>query len=86
VEFTGGFGGFWIMALISSVLGLAITIGLIALIVLGIRWFIRQDRAASGRPAATGGADDSLEVLRRRYASGEIDDEEYERRRRVLGG
>ncbi len=86
MEFGGGLGGFWVMALVSSVLGLVITIGLIALIVLAIRWFIRQDRAAGGSHGAGGGPDDSLEVLRRRYASGEIDDEEYERRRRVLGG
>lgn len=86
VDFTGGFAGMWVMALISGVLGLVITIGLIVLIVLGIRWLLRQDRAAGGGPATPGGADDSLEILRRRYASGEIDEEEYERRRRILGG
>jgi putative membrane protein len=86
VDVTGGFGGFWIMALISAALGLVITIGLIVLIVLGIRWLLRQDRYPGGGSASAGGADDSLEVLRRRYASGEIDDEEYERRRRILAG
>jgi len=30
--------------------------------------------------------DDPLEILRQRYARGEIDDEEYERRRRTLSG
>jgi putative membrane protein len=86
VDFTGGFAGFWVMALISAVLGLVLTVGLIALIVLGIRWLIRQDRAAGGGAAATGAPEDPMDVLRRRYASGEIDDEEYERRRRALSG
>jgi putative membrane protein len=86
VDFTGGFAGFWVMALISGVLGLVLTVGLIALIVLGIRWLIRQDRVASGGAAAPEGSEDPMDVLRRRYASGEIDDEEYERRRRTLSG
>jgi len=81
--FDPGMGGFWIMSLVSGVIGLAITIGIIALIILGIRWLIRQER-----PAPTGAArgDDPLEILRRRYANGEIDDEEYDRRRRTLAG
>jgi putative membrane protein len=86
VDFTGGFAGFWVMALISGVLGLVLTVGLIALIVLGIRWLIRQDRAAGGAAAPPEVSPDPMEVLRRRYASGEIDDEEFERRRRTLGG
>jgi putative membrane protein len=86
VDFTGGFAGFWVMALISGVLGLVLTVGLIALIVLGIRWLIRQDRAAGGGAATPELPEDPMEVLRRRYASGEIDDEEYERRRRTLSG
>jgi putative membrane protein len=76
-------GGFWVMAIISALVSLAIAIGVIVLIVLGIRWFVRQERAS--RPPAPR-SDDPLEVLRQRYARGEIDEEEYERRRRVLGG
>jgi putative membrane protein len=86
VDFTGGFSGMWIMALISGLMGLVITVGLIALIVLGIRWFLRQERGSLGGSGGAPRADDSLEVLRRRYAAGEIDDEEYERRRRTLAG
>ena len=41
--------------------------------------------AAPGLPSAPR-PDEPLEILRQRYARGEIDDEEYERRRRVLSG
>jgi putative membrane protein len=79
--------GMWVMALVSGVVGLLITVGLIVLIVLGIRWLLRQERAAGTSAGASAPRqDDPLEVLRRRYASGEIDDEEYERRRKILTG
>ncbi len=64
----------------------------IVLIVLGIRWLIRSDRSSrlsggSGAyPGAGGGPDDPLEILRQRYARGEIDDEEFERRKKTLTG
>jgi putative membrane protein len=84
-----GFGGPWLAEVFIVVLGLAFWIGLLALIFLGIRWLLRQDRASSQRPGGMTGmpsADDPLEILRRRYAAGEIDDEEYARRRKTLGG
>ena len=45
-------------------------------IVLGIRWLVRQ-----GRPEIS---DSALDVLRQRYARGEIDEREFEQRRRAL--
>lgn len=54
-------------------------VGVIALVVLGIRWLWRQQ---DGRRPATG--EDPLEILRRRYAAGEIDQDEFEKRRRSL--
>jgi putative membrane protein len=45
-------------------------------IVVGIRWLVRQGR--DGRP------DHALEILRERYARGEIGKEEFEARRRDL--
>jgi putative membrane protein len=83
-----GFGGPWLAELFVVALGLTFWIGLIALIILGIRWLLRQERG-DARGAGTGprgpSAEDPLEILRRRYAAGEIDDEEYVRRRKTLG-
>ncbi len=45
-------------------------------IVVGIRWLVRQ-----GRPEV---ADSALEILRQRYARGEINREEFEAKRRDL--
>ena len=45
-------------------------------IVVGIRWLVRQ-----GRPEGT---DSALEILRQRYARGEINREEFEGKRRDL--
>ncbi len=86
--FDPGMGGFWVMALVSSLVSLAIAAGIIILIILGIRWLLRQEQTSGpSRPGGTSrGTDDALELLRQRYARGEIDDEEYERRRRILGG
>ena len=87
-----GFGhGFWIAEILAVAVGVVFWGGLIVLIVLGIRWLLRQDRASShgtgtAGPGGQPGAEDPLEILRRRYAAGEIDDQEYERRRKVLKG
>lgn len=48
----------------------------IVAIVLGIRWLLRQ-----GRPEVS---DSALEILRQRYARGEINREEFEARRKDL--
>ena len=50
----------------------------IAGLILGIRWLAAQ--GASSRPAA----DPALEILRQRYARGEINKEEFESRKRDL--
>jgi putative membrane protein len=75
-------GGLFLVFLIIPV---AFWIGLIALIFLGIRWLIRQnatDRSRIAQPPE----DTALELLRQRYARGEIDATEFEERRRTLGG
>jgi putative membrane protein len=79
VNFGGGMGIEWVVVLIIVFFwGLVI-----AAIVLGIRWLIRADRRGSHEAPAT---PDALEILRQRYARGEIDEAEYERRRAVLRG
>lgn len=51
---------------------------IIALIVLAVRWVMANQGAAP--------RDDALETLRKRFAAGEIDEEEFNRRKRVLEG
>jgi putative membrane protein len=46
--------------------------------VLGIRWLVRQGRDER--------SDRALDVLRERYARGEIDKDEFDAKRRDLGG
>ena len=87
-----GFGaGFGILGLVWLVLIVAFWVLVIAGLVLGVRWLLRQDRASHlppGPPMAPPGPrpDDPLEILRQRYARGEIDEEEYARRKATLGG
>jgi len=84
-EFGSGFGFF---ALIWLVVILVFWGLVIAGLVLGIRWLIRQNKQDRSAPPVPPGraAPDPLEVLRHRYAKGEIDEEEYERRRKTLSG
>jgi len=72
----GGMEGWgWGMAIVHSVLWWAI---LVVGIVLLVR-LLRRDSQAGGPPAET-----ALEVLKKRYARGEIGKEEYEQKRRDL--
>src|SRR3989337_383876 len=66
-----GVGGLGMM-----VLGFLFWVAVIVALVLGIRWLVRQ-----GRPEA---GDSALEILRQRYARGEINREEVEAKRKDL--
>jgi len=80
-------GGFGLMAVLFSLIWIAMVVLGLVLLILGIRWLLRQGGGTSqGSGPGPRRADDPLEVLRGRYARGEIDDEEFERRRRILGG
>ena len=68
---TGWIGGFW--GLVQLVITLAVLAGVIAGIVLGIRWLISLDRDRRADPA--------LQILRERYARGEIGRDEFDARR-----
>jgi putative membrane protein len=82
----GGFGAFGLIELVWVAISMAVTIGIIVLIVLGIRWLLRNTdggpRGGPGRP----GEDLALAALRERFARGEIDATEFEERKRILGG
>lgn len=60
-----------------GVFGLFWLILLVVVVVLGVRWIGASGGAKSTPPSA-------LEILKERYARGEIDDEEFQRRRREL--
>lgn len=76
----GGMGIGWLVGVLILVLSWSLVI---AAIVLAIRWLVRADRRGRLEGPAT---PDALEILRQRYARGEIDEAEYERRRAVLKG
>ena len=65
-------GGLLVLLLFASVLGGS---------VLAATWYTSQRRKASG---VTGGDLTALDILKKRYAGGEIDREEYERMREGL--
>lgn len=57
-------------------LGLLLVVALVALVVAGIAWAVRSGSRSSADP---------VEILRRRFARGEISAEEMEQARRTLG-
>ena len=68
--------------------------GLLALLVLGILvavmvalvvYTTRRGADAQGRSPAPGGGVSAEDILRRRYAAGEIDEDEYTRRSQFIG-
>ncbi|HCT77603.1 MAG TPA: hypothetical protein DGG94_00620 [Micromonosporaceae bacterium] len=70
-----------------SMLMMMASMTVLALLVLGavvflVVWATRT--ATSGH--ASSGVDDAEQVLRRRYAAGEVDDEEYQRKLATLRG
>jgi putative membrane protein len=71
--FMCGAGGLLMMLMMLLFWGVVI-----AGFVLGLRWLVAQ-----GRPAAP--RDEALEILRQRYARGDIDKQEFEARKRDLG-
>ena len=89
-------GNLGIVELVMVAVWIAVVIAVIVLLFLGIRWLLRQGGSQAGTPPpltppapsmpAAPRPDDPLEILRQRYARGEIDEEEYERRRRTLAG
>jgi uncharacterized membrane protein len=84
----GEFAVVGIVALLWGIVSLAFGIAMIVLIVLGIRWLIRNTAAGNQLtgPGPRTGDDAAMAALRERFARGEIDAQEFEERRRVLGG
>ncbi|TDC85812.1 hypothetical protein E1193_01875 [Micromonospora sp. KC606] len=61
---------------------------LIVTVLLGLVWLVRSTGVltARGRPDTVSQTPEAELLLRRRYAAGEIDDEEYQRRLAALRG
>jgi putative membrane protein len=85
--FDGFFGGIGMLGLLWFAISVAFTVAIVILIVVAIRWLVRNTAAADHPGHASGGPteDSALATLRERFARGEIDAEEYEARRRTLG-
>ena len=69
--FMWGAGGLVMMLMMLVFWGLVI-----AGLIVGLRWLVGQGRA--------GGRDEAMEILRQRYAKGEIDKQEFDARARDL--
>ena len=68
-----GYGFFgWLLMLLFLVL-------IIGAVVLGVRWFMNEGKLEVSRKDET-----PLDIVKKRYASGEIDKEEFETMRREL--
>jgi putative membrane protein len=79
------FNGFFSEFALIAVLNTAFLILVIVAVLVGIRWLMRQNN--NDRRPPDGPSDDTaLELLRQRYARGEIDAAEFEERKRTLGG
>jgi putative membrane protein len=76
------FGGLGLVSLFGFLIVFVFWGLIITALVLGIRWLIRADRRGQVPPPPA--TMDPLEVLRHRYAKGEIDEEEFDRRRKTL--
>lgn len=73
------------MMLVPLVLGVLLIVGLGA----GVWWLARQgfgELPSRGGPGLLRSSDPAAEILRERFARGEIKRDEFEERRRVLGG
>ena len=77
--FMGGHGAGWFMG------GFGSLFGLLLLVLLGVLAY-RLIRAGVSGTGANRDRKDSLEILKRRYANGDIDAEEYRKIRELLRG
>jgi putative membrane protein len=80
------FVSFGAFALVALAVSIGFTLLLVVLAVLGIRWLLRSLNSQPAAGSSETPDDRALVLLRERFARGEIDADEYEQRRRTLGG
>jgi len=69
-----------------SIFGMLIPVLLLILVVAGVVWLAQGlGRGSSSPPAAGSSAESPLDILKRRYAQGEITKEQFEQMKRDLG-
>lgn len=74
-----GWGDGWGGMIFGPLMMIVFLAAVVVLVVVAIRWL-----AGAGHPAAPAGRAGPLDVLKDRFARGEIDKDEYEERRRIL--
>lgn len=74
LQMGGGTGGWWLVSLLGPLVGL---------LIMGTVVYLLWNAIAGSTPASTERTD-AREALRKRYARGEIDEEEFEERARML--
>ena len=83
---SGGYmmGGGLLWGLLALLVLLVLTAAVVALVVYAVRHG-NAGSAAQGRSPLASSSDPAADLLRRRYAAGEIDDEEFTRRSELIG-
>jgi len=70
----GGYGMGWFGGIFMLIFWIAVVIGIVFL----IRWLVQSTRGG------VGSSESALEILKRRYAKGEIDKKEFEQKKKDL--
>lgn len=69
-------GGMWVWMLLNIILWILVIVGIVLLVV----WLVRR----SGIGEKSRSEESALEILKKRYARGEISKEEYEEKKRDI--
>ena len=71
----GGYGGGWLGSLIMVAFWIAVVVGIVFL----IRWLV-----VSTKGGGSGSEESAIEILKKRYARGEIDKKEFDQKKKDL--
>ncbi|KEZ75955.1 SHOCT domain-containing protein [Salinisphaera hydrothermalis] len=77
-------GGSWVGSIFGMVMMLLVFAAVIAFIVVAVRWLARQEDHHHATNAPPTGRPTALDILKERFARGEIDKKEFEEHKRHL--